>query len=101
MRSLILVIVMTCAGCLPCEGSCSDYNSQDDAQCDLDKDAEKCAALDSADDDVACNESGNAVTQCATTAACGCSNLNKAECGGACCTWTVGCGCRSSAGTCG
>ena len=35
-------------------------------------------------------------TDCPTTSACGCSNLNQADCNTACCAWTVGqgCGCR-------
>jgi hypothetical protein len=39
---------------------------------------------------------GSGPSDCPTTAACGCSEDNKDECGGPCCKWTVGegCGCK-------
>jgi hypothetical protein len=36
---------------------------------------------------------GANTAECPDTAACGCSNKNKDDCGGSCCRWTVGEGC--------
>ena len=77
------------------EDECADYYRVEDAQRDLDAEPQLCADLDPNGDGTACNEPGNNVTTCPTTAACGCSTLNKSECGSRCCQWVVaeGCGC--------
>jgi hypothetical protein len=92
----MLTIAMSCDIDECPEQSCAWYTSQAAAQDDLETFPEACANLDSDDDGIACNESGNEVTVCPTTAACGCSNLRKDECNTPCCSWTVGegCGCR-------
>lgn len=96
-RFFLLVIVgvvstTSCGDVCPKE-SCSEYTSEEAAQHDLDAFPEACADLDQNGDKVACNEPGNGITVCPSTAACGCSNLRKAECNTLCCAWTVGEGC--------
>lgn len=106
---------------LPCSDTdCANYTSRSEAQRDFDADRVCRQDLDADKDSIACEEPGNTVfggvatgggggsstgvgggtggssSGCPTTGACGCSGLNKASCGGACCSWATGsgCGCR-------
>ncbi|MGB3183575.1 MAG: excalibur calcium-binding domain-containing protein [Cyclobacteriaceae bacterium] len=75
--------------------NCSDYYSQAAAQAAYDADPECRGDLDADNDGIACEEPGNSVTICPTTANCGCSNKNKSPCqADPCCRWIVGTGCK-------
>jgi hypothetical protein len=75
--------------------NCSDYYSQAAAQAAYDADPECRGDLDADNDGIACEEPGNSVTICPTTANCGCSNKNKSPCEtDPCCRWIVGTGCK-------
>lgn len=76
---------------------CSDYSSQSQAQAAFDADPDCLGELDHDSDGIACEHlSGNGGTSCPTTSNCGCSGKKKAECGGPCCKWIVGTGCKCS-----
>lgn len=75
--------------------SCAAYTTQGEAQAAFDSDPSCLKALDGDEDGIACEELPNPGTGgCPTTSNCGCSNKNKAACGGDCCAWIVGTGCR-------
>lgn len=100
--TIILFAAMGCGGDDPApvtciETNCADYISQAAAQAAFDADPECHNDLDWDNDGIPCEEPGNSVTTCPTTAACGCSNHTKSQCeADPCCRWTVGsgCGCR-------
>jgi hypothetical protein len=93
-----LVVVQGCGsddpkGCP--EANCSHYSTQQEAQADYDSDPACREALDTDHDHVACEDLPSDVSGgCPTTSNCGCSGKNKDECGGACCKWVVGSGCK-------
>jgi hypothetical protein len=85
------------------QAKCSDYATQQQAQTAFDADPDCKQALDNDNDQIACEElssGGNTGggssggSGCPTTSNCGCSNINKSQCGGSCCQWIVGTGCR-------
>jgi len=103
---IILFSILSCTGKddinpgsssnTPCiDTNCADYTSRAAAQAAFDADPECRGDLDRDNDGIACEESGNSVTICPTTANCGCSGLNKAPCQNSiCCKWIVGEGCK-------
>ncbi len=80
----------------PCvDTNCADYTSQSAAQSAFNADPDCRGDLDADNDGIACEEPGNSVTVCPTTANCGCSNKTKAECEASpCCKWVTGEGCK-------
>lgn len=79
--------------------SCNDYSTQGEAQAAFDADPDCLGELDDDHDGVACEHlSGGtgAPSSCPTTVNCGCSGKSKSQCGGPCCKWIVGTGCRCS-----
>lgn len=106
------------AGACP-DTKCANYSTQAAAQAAYNADPECMDALDNDNDKIACEEllgtgntggsgggSGNSGggtggsgntgggTNCPTTSNCGCSGKNKDACGGNCCKWVLGSGCR-------
>ncbi|WP_254161230.1 hypothetical protein [Chryseosolibacter histidini] len=84
------------AGACP-DAKCANYSTQAAAQAAYNADPECMDALDNDNDKIACEElsaGGSGGTNCPTTSNCGCSGKNKDQCGGACCKWVVGTGCR-------
>ncbi|GAA5037826.1 hypothetical protein GCM10011506_35970 [Marivirga lumbricoides] len=75
---------------------CSDYTTQQDAQAAFNANRLCYSDLDSDNDGTACEHlpSRDNNNGCPTTANCGCSGKNKNECGGPCCQWIVGTGCK-------
>ena len=78
--------------------TCSDYQTQQQAQAAFDADKACLGELDNDNDGIACEQlSGGTGTgsgsSCPTTSSCGCSNKTKDQCSGPCCKWTVGSGC--------
>lgn len=83
----------------PCpDSNCADYNTQAEAQAAFDADPECKKGLDADNDGIACEHlsGGGTGTGCPNTSNCGCSGKSKNECGGTCCQWIVGTGCRCS-----
>lgn len=80
----------------PCEDTnCANYLSQEAAQNAFNADPECRNDLDHDSDGIACEQYISfAAGACPNTANCGCSNIIKAECGGPCCRWIVGSGCK-------
>jgi hypothetical protein len=76
--------------------TCDEYLSQSAAQAAFDADKTCMKDLDDDHDGIACEHlsGGGGGTTCPTTGNCGCSGKNKAECGGDCCKWIVGTGCK-------
>lgn len=82
--------------------TCSDYATQAQAQAAYDADPDCLSELDHDNDGLACEHlstgggsgSGGGTSGCPTTSNCGCSGKNKNQCGGPCCQWIVGTGCR-------
>lgn len=100
---MVLIAGLLLTGCSgeesPCpDSSCADYSTQAGAQAAFDADPECKKGLDADNDGVACEHlpGGGSSTGCATTSNCGCSGKNQNECGGPCCQWIVGTGCRCS-----
>lgn len=98
---LIIFIFISCdkdpsTSTTPCvDTNCSDYTSQAAAQAAFNADPDCRGDLDADNDGIACEEPGNSVTTCPTTANCGCSGLNKTPCeASVCCKWVVGSGCE-------
>jgi len=105
---LFSLFITSCAVDEECgyDTNCEDYISQAAAQLAYDLDPNCRGDLDADNDGKACEEwesyyqnqggasSGSSSTGCPTTAACGCSGHNMAECNAdPCCKWTVGQGC--------
>lgn len=91
------------------DATCNNYSTQTQAQTAFDADPACMQALDDDKDGIACEHltnngvstggsgtggTGSGGSNCPTTANCGCSNKNKDQCGGSCCQWIVGTGCR-------
>lgn len=77
------------------DATCAEYASQAEAQAAFDADPSCMKTLDGDNDGIACEDLSNPDTgNCPTTSNCGCSNKKKAACGGDCCKWIVGTGCR-------
>ncbi|MEQ8926073.1 MAG: excalibur calcium-binding domain-containing protein [Fulvivirga sp.] len=109
----ITISLFTLSGCdsndrSPCpDTNCADYATQEEAQAALLADPECRGDLDADNDGIACEHlssgggsgsdggSGSG-SGCPTTSNCGCSGKNKSECGGPCCQWITGTGCRCS-----
>jgi hypothetical protein len=103
-RSLILLMPLLMVGCggspeSACPSAdCGNYATQQEAQSAYDADKACLGELDADKDGVACEQlpSNGGGSGCPTTSNCGCSNKNKSDCGGPCCRWVVGTGCRCS-----
>ncbi|MEW7279042.1 hypothetical protein ABW636_10650 [Aquimarina sp. 2201CG1-2-11] len=99
---LTLVLQLACVSCATPESTncmdtnCEDYKFQQEAQRAFDADPECRNDLDHDSDGIACEHLRNEVTNnCPTTANCGCSGKNKAQClKDSCCRWIVGKGCN-------
>ncbi|WP_103865718.1 excalibur calcium-binding domain-containing protein [Aquimarina sp. I32.4] len=75
--------------------NCEDYRSQQEAQAAFDADPECRNDLDHDSDGIACEHLTDRVSNCPTTANCGCSGKNKNQCKqDSCCQWIVGKGCN-------
>ena len=85
------------SGTTPCpDTDCADYTTQQQAQEAFDADPGCRGDLDADNDGIACEQlpTGSGKDGCPTTSNCGCSGKNKSECGGPCCKWVVGEGCK-------
>ena len=106
-----LFILCSCNKCK--DKNCSDYSTQAEAQAAFESDRECYGDLDHDNDGIACesnagyspsstsstsqNTTPSTSSPCPTTAKCGCSGYNKADCPtDPCCKWTsgAGCGCK-------
>lgn len=79
------------------DATCDDYVTQVAAQAVYDSNPECLGELDHDSDGIACEHlttSGGGGSGCPTTSNCGCSGFNKDQCGGSCCRWIVGTGCK-------
>ncbi|MBL3657384.1 hypothetical protein [Fulvivirga sediminis] len=76
--------------------NCDNYTTQEQAQAAFDANPECLKNLDADNDRKACEHlrSEGGSTSCPDTANCGCSGKTKSECGGPCCQWIVGTGCK-------
>ncbi|WP_185114002.1 hypothetical protein [Fulvivirga imtechensis] len=101
---ILMIAAWQLSGCdadndTPCpDSNCADYATQQEAQAAYDADPKCRGDLDSDNDGKACEHlpSGSGNIGCPSTSNCGCSGKNKNECGGHCCQWVVGSGCRCS-----
>ena len=97
---LIFALSILLTGCAAEEGcpdtNCSDYATQAEAQAAYNANPNCHGDLDHDSDGIACerNSNGSGGTGCPNTANCGCSGKNKSDCGGSCCQWITGNGCR-------
>lgn len=104
MKALVLIVLMVGALLLRCGGnsttpcpvvSCADYATQQAAQAAYDADPRCLDGLDNDNDGIACEHlPSSGSSNCPTTANCGCSGKNKANCASACCKWVTGQGCK-------
>ena len=102
MPFIMLLLVVVLSGCGSADESgcpdktCSYYSTQAEAQAAFDADPDCLGELDNDNDGVACEHltGGSGGTGCPTTSNCGCSGKTKSQCGGPCCQWIVGSGCR-------
>ena len=79
------------------DSNCDNYATQEEAQSAYEADPTCRKDLDADKDGKACEHlKSSGSTNCPSTANCGCSGKNKSQCGGPCCQWIVGSGCKCS-----
>lgn len=94
-----MLLCISCSTSDTCpDATCDNYVTHSAAQAVYDADPECFGELDHDSDGLACEHlisgGGGVGGGCPTTSNCGCSGFNKDRCGGSCCKWIVGTGCR-------